>query len=234
MKTKLITLLLAGIIAVLPSTAFADTDVTASNESADNETESGEASASNDGSAFVGLEGGGSTGADAEEADVESSNGTNVQEGDNELDVSQDATSTSGDTVGGQVIGAVVSGDLTVDATNLSEDIDAASGDANSTNDFSAFVGLSNASETAIGADVNDVDATNVQEGDNSADLSQRTDAVTGDAVGGQVFGATVSGTTDAVLANTSEDADVTSGDADEVSDSELFTGLLANGTIEI
>jgi hypothetical protein len=57
---------------------------------------------------------------------------------------------------------------------------------------------------------------------------------VTGDAVGGQVFGAVTTGTTDAVLANLSVDTDATSGDSDDLSDSDLFTGLLASGVIEI
>ena len=158
-----------------------------------------------------------------------------MQEGDNELDVSQDANAQSGDTVGGQVIGAVVDGNLTVDATNLSRDVDLESGDADGDNNFAAFVGLTGGSSTALGADdILNNEADNVQVGDNSSDILQNTDAATGDAVGGQVFGGRVSGTTDAVLANTSEDTDADSGDADESNDVGQFTGLQASGVIQI
>jgi hypothetical protein len=249
-KKRILTLFVAGALGFLPLTAaFADTDVTASNDSEDTETKSGDSEARNSGSAFVGHQGGGETDFDAEEADdaeaddveqadIDSTAATNVQEGDNDLDVEQDAQSSSGDTIGGQVFGGVITGNLDADMTNSSSDVEAESGDATSENDFAAFVGLSGSSGTAFGADagaadISNASATNVQEGDNSADVGQQTDAVTGDAVGGQIFGGVVSGTTDAVLANTSEDAEVTSGDADETADSDLFTGLAASGILE-
>jgi hypothetical protein len=237
-------ILLAGAIALLPAVAHADTRVTTANSSEDSDVSSGDASSHNSGTAQVGHSGGGSTqdgssSADASEdasgADIVNNQATNVQEGDNELEAEQDATAASGDTVGGQVIGAVVDGNLTADATNLSRDVDLESGDADSDNSFAAFVGLTAGSSTALGADdILNNQADNVQAGDNSSDILQNTDASTGDAVGGQVFGGVVSGTTDAVLANTSDDTDADSGDADESNDVGQFTGLQASGVIQI
>jgi hypothetical protein len=229
--------------ALLPATAaLADTSVTSSNSSDGTSTESGDASAHNSGTAQVGLAGGssqqdGSNSADqsgADGADIVNNQATNVQEGDNELDASQDATATSGSTIGGQVIGAVSDGALTVDATNSSTDVDLSSGDADASNNFAAFVGLSGASATSLGADdILNNQATNVQSGDNSSDLFQNTDASTGDAVGGQVFGGRASGPTDVVLANTSGDANADTGDADESNNTDQFTGLAASGIIQ-
>jgi hypothetical protein len=230
-------------MALLPAVAQADTRVTTANSSEDSEVSSGDASAHNDGTAQVGHSGGSSTqdgsssadSKDASGADIVNNQATNVQEGDNELEAEQDANASSGDTVGGQVIGAVVEGNLTADATNLSRDVDLESGDADSDNGFAAFVGLTGGSSTALGADdILNNQADNVQVGDNSSEILQNTDASTGDAVGGQVFGGVVSGTTDAVLANTSEDTDADSGDADESSDVAQFTGLQASGVIQI
>ncbi len=225
--------LTAALLWVPGQVAIADTSITASNESDDSEVESGDVEATNSSSGFVGHQGGGET--DAEAQDIDNEQSVNVQEGDNDVDAEQDADAKSGDTVGGQVIGGVSSGTLSVDATNRSEDVEVESGDATADNNFAAFVGLSAGSETAIdAADIFNSGATNVQEGDNDADVSQDSDAATGDAVGGQVFGAVSSGAADVVLANTSEDADATSGDSDQSSDSDVFTGLAAAGIIEI
>lgn len=232
---------LAGGLVLLPGAALADTRITTANSSEDSEVESGDASSHNSGTAQVGLAGGdsvqdgSSASDDASGADIDNNQASNVQEGDNELEAEQNASASSGDTVGGQVIGGVVSGDLTVDATNASEDVDLTSGDADADNGFAAFVGLTAGSSTALGADdiVNN-QADNVQVGDNSSDILQNTAASTGDAVGGQVFGGSVTGMVDAVLANSSEDTDANSGDADESSDIGQFTGLQASGVIQI
>jgi hypothetical protein len=241
-RRTLLGILLAGALALLPAVAYADTEITTANSSEDTDVSSGDSSSHNSGTAQVGHTGGdsvhdgSSSASDAEGADIVNNQADNVQEGDNELEAEQNATSSSGDTVGGQVIGGVVSGNLTVDAANSSEDVDLESGDADSDNNFAAFVGLTSGSSTALGADddiLNNI-ADNVQAGDNSSDILQNTDATTGDAVGGQVFGGSVTGTVDAVLANTSEDADADSGDADESNDVGQFTGLQANGIIQI
>jgi hypothetical protein len=248
---KRLAILLAACLALgLPSAAFADTRVTSSNTSEDSEVESGDATSHNSGTAFVGQTDG-NTEIDADDsddafgsrssssargADITNNNATNVQEGDNELDAEQNANAASGDTVGGQVIGTVVDGTLVADATNLSSDVDAESGDADSDNSFGAFVGLSGASDTAIAADddILNNNAENVLAGDNDAELSQDANAVTGDAIGGQVFGGVTTGAADIVLANTSEDADTSSGDSDEDNNSTLFTGLAASGSVAI
>jgi hypothetical protein len=224
MKMKLVVTAVAGVLMLFQATAaLADTSITTSNESDDTELDSGDASATNSGQAQVGHEGGGE---EATQTDISNTDATNVQEGDNDFDATQRATATTGDTIGGQVIGGVVDGNLTVDATNLSNDVDATSGDAEAVNDVDAFVGLSAAD--AFLADINNTLGVNVHEGDNSATADQDAVALSGDGVAGQIFGATVSGTTDAVLANTSTDNDVTSGDADENSNDDLFTGLFA------
>jgi len=229
---KLAMVLLAGALSLAPAIAHAETSITTANSSDDAETTSGDANASNSSAAQVGHQGGGESTVEAD--DVSNDSATNVQEGDNDIEGNQSATSESGGAIGGQVIGAVTDGALNVDATNSSTDVDVETGDADSTNDFAAFVGLSGASETAVGADIANGDATNVQEGDNSADVTQRTDAVTGDGVAGQILGATSTGPADIVLANTSEDTDAETGDADEDSSSEIFSGLVAAGIIEI
>jgi hypothetical protein len=230
-------LLAAGLTAALlwapGQIAMADTSITASNQSEDSEIETGDVESKNSSSGHVGHQGGGSTQVGAD--DIDNEEAVNVQEGDNEVDAEQSANTRSGDGVAGQVIGGVSSGDLSVDATNLSEGVEVTTGDATSENDFAAFVGLSGASETSVGAsDIDNASATNVQEGDNEVDLSQDSDAATGDAVGGQVFGAVASGSADVVLANTSEDADATSGDSEQSADADFFTGLAAVGFISI
>ena len=232
-KRLFLSLGLAAALAFAPVAAWAETSITTANESEDTEVKSGDSTATNNGTAQVGHQGGGET--DIESADIENQEATNVQEGDNDLEATQDANTQTGDGVGGQVIGAVVDGTLTVDATNASNDVEVETGDATSDNDFAAFVGLSAASETNIGAaDVFNDSATNVQEGDNGTDVSQSSNAATGDAVGGQVFGAVTTGASDVVLANTSTDSDTTSGDADESSDSSTAAGLFATGVIDV
>jgi hypothetical protein len=233
-QSRIVVLVLMTSLALPVTRAIADTDVTAANNSGDSDVQSGDAHASNSDAAQVGPQGGGSS--QVGSSDINSNQSTNVQEGDNSFDADQTAMSQSGDTVGGQVIGAVVpNGSLDVDAANANEGVDLESGDATSDNDVAAFVGLSNASETSVGAsDINSGNATNVQEGDNSSDATQVADAVTGDAVGGQVFGAVTGGVTDVVLANTSKDTDASTGDSDETNDSDLLTGLSASGIVEV
>jgi hypothetical protein len=221
------------VIGVVTS-AGGSADVVAANTSEGVDIETGDADASNDAAAFVGLN---ATGTAGLAADILNASATNVQEGDNELSASQDATSASGDGVGGSVIGVVSAGDASVDATNHSEDVDVETGDADSANDFAAFVGLTNGSTTALNAaDILNGNAANVQEGDNSKDLSQSADATSGDAVAGQVAGVVTSagGSADLVLANTSEDSDAESGDGDFDNSDESFTGLNASGAIAI
>jgi len=169
---------------------------------------------------------------------------TNVQEGDNENDTEQEANASSGDAVGGQVVGVVSSGDTSVDATNRSEDVDIETGDAEADNDVDSFVGLNAGTSTAFGggllADVlNNGSAANVQEGDNEFDLEQEANATSGDGVGGQVIGVVTTdpcgcggASASVVAANTSEDVDIETGDAEAENDADAFVGLNATGTV--
>src|SRR5688572_7897127 len=73
-----------------------------------------------------------------------------------------------------------------------------------------AFASLSGVAS----ADVDNADATNVQEGDNDDETDQSGDAGSGDAVAGQVVGGVSSGDTSIDATNRSEDVDVDTGDA--------------------
>jgi hypothetical protein len=225
------------VIGVVTS-AGGSADVVAANTSEDVEIETGDSDAFNDADAFVGLNATGTVGfADAE--DIDNASATNVQEGDNELDAEQTADAASGDGVGGQVLGVVSGGDASVDATNHSEDVEVETGETEAENDFNAFVGLTAGTSTGFGAGAEDIDndgGTNVQEGDNSKDLSQDAEALSGDAVAGQVAGVvtTAGGSADLVLANTSEDSSAESGEGEFDNDDDSFTGLNAGGVIDI
>jgi len=232
------------VIGVVTSPA-GSADIVAANTTIDADIETGESAAFNDAASFVGLTPGctavGFFGCGAiAAADIANASATNVHEGDNDLGVTQDAESASGDAVGGQVLGLVAAGDASIDATNHSEDIDAESGESFAANDHSAFVGLTAGSSTNvtgnIAADILNLAATNVQEGDNDKSVSQDADAASGDAVAGQVAGVVTSagGSADLVLANTSEDADGASGDSDFINTDTSFTGLNATGVIGI
>jgi hypothetical protein len=151
-------------------------------------------------------------------ADVNSRSAANAEEGDNASDTSQSGGTSSGDAVAGQVVGVVSAGDTSVDATNRSVDVSVSTGDADAFNTSRSIVGLS-ASTASIGVLIQDIisnNAVNVQEGDNSSDLSQDASATTGDGVAGEVIGVVTSadGSADLVVANTSQDAGIKTGDA--------------------
>jgi hypothetical protein len=166
-------------------------------------------------------------------ADIDNASATNVQEGDNDTETDQSGESDSGDAVAGQVVGVVSSGDTSVDATNRSEDVDVETGDAEGSNSAASFTGLTAGSETAIAADIFNLGATNVQEGDNETEVTQAAEASSGDGVGGQVIGVVTSagGSADIVAANTSEDVDVDTGDAEAFNDAASFVGLATGCT---
>jgi HAMP domain-containing protein len=167
-------------------------------------------------------------------ADVDNASATNVQEGDNDSETNQSGSAASGDAVAGQVAGVVSSGDTSVDATNHSEDVDVTTGDASGTNSASQFVGLTAGSDTAVLADILNGAAANVQEGDNSSEVTQAAEAASGDGVGGSVIGVVTSagGSADVVAANTSEDVDLDTGDSEAENDAAAFVGLNATGTV--
>ena len=223
-----------GQVIGIVTTAGGDADVVAANTSRDVEIDTGDAEADNDAAAFVGLNAGGTV---FVAADIDNASATNVQEGDNELSAAQDARAATGDGVGGQVIGAVSAGRDPIDATNRSEDVEIETGDALATNHLAAFVGLTAGSSTDLAAaDVFNLAATNVQEGDNDKEVSQSANASSGDAVGGQVAGVVTStgGSADLVLANTSLDVEATTGDSEFSNEDLSFTGLNASGLIGI
>ena len=209
------------------------TDIAAANLTRDTTIETGEADATNDLSAFVGLLSAttgtvGQTG-EAPLADVTNATGTNVQDGNNRLSASQSAHAQTGDGVGGQVLGVVSAGATRVDASNATIDSTIETGSATAENHGGAFVGLVDADTvTVVPADLTDVNGTNLQDGSNNSRLSQSADAVTGDAVAGQVAGVVTSagGSAAVTLANRSEGIDATSGSSDFVNETAEFTGL--------
>jgi hypothetical protein len=177
--------------------------------------------------------GSGFAGAGIATADIEDAQAENMQEGDNETRSDQEGSAESGDAVGGQVVGIVSSGDASVDATNVSEDVDVVTGDAEGENSAASFVGLNVSEDIAVVADIDNAVATNLQEGDNDLRYSQAAEAVSGDGVGGQVIGAVTSpgGSADIVAANTSRDVDIETGDADSNNALAAFVGLNTTAT---
>ena len=167
-------------------------------------------------------------------ADIASASATNVQEGDNSSETSQSGEATSGDAVAGQVVGVVSSGDTSVDATNDSDGASAESGSASGGNSSASFVGLDAGTATTIVADIGSLAATNVQEGDNSLELTQVSNSVAGDAVAGQVIGVVTTGgaTTDIVAADTCS-CSASSGGADSFNSAASFVGL-STGTASV
>ncbi len=234
------------VIGVVTS-AGGSADVVAANTSEDVDIETGDADADNSLGTFVGqladdnetnvvASGAGST------AVITGDVSLNAQDGDNSSDVSQAANATSGDGVGGQVLGIVSAGDASVDATNESTDVDITTGDADADNLLGSFTGqLAEGTETNIVAAVGGAIAGttgdisfNTMQGDNSSDHVQDANAVSGDGVGGQVIGVVTSagGSADVVAANTSEDVDIETGDADADNLLGSFTGQLADDTV--
>lgn len=225
-----------GQVAGIVTSAGGTADVVADNASKDVDVETGAAEASNESGAFTGL-------ALAQEvievgsADISSVTGEtlNVQEGDNELAIDQSATASTGDGVGGQVLGVVSAGDTSLDARNRSEDVELTTGEAEAASDSAAFTGLALAElgqgDVIVGADIDGVASRrelNVQEGDNTESISQAADASSGDAVGGQVAGIVTSagGSSDVVADNASKEIAIETGDASASNTSSSFVGL--------
>jgi len=234
-------LVVAALVAaplLTPIASFAQ--VTGSNSSDGTSASSGDAKGTNSASGQTGQSA--SNSSSVKTQDVNNSSGTNVQDGNNRTTINQTTNVKTGDVVVGQVIGGVVAnGNLVVNATNHSENVDATSGDAEGTNstsvvtglvstdDGSAFVGDALGNSAASAADLNNVVGRNIQNGDNTTRVRQNTNVQTGDAVGGQVIGAVVNGgTTDIAAANTTKDSDITTGDGHAENSLDAFTGLLA------
>ncbi len=128
------------------------TSVDATNVSNDSSVQSGDAHGTNTSSSFVGLN---KTGVD-----------TNA------------ARATTGDGVGGEVIGAVTAADgsASIVAANTSKSVDATTGDADASNGSNAFGGLANANAAVLVGDVSQISTdgpSNVQDGNNTQTLAQ-------------------------------------------------------------
>jgi hypothetical protein len=170
-----------------------DTSVDATNHSEDVDIETGDAFAENDIEQEVGQDNDGGGAGDNE-----------LDGGDIESEVAQAATSTSGDGVGGTVIGVVTSagGSADVVAANTSEDVDIETGESFSDN----FVGASVGQGTFDGGGQNDA------EDDISSEVSQTASASSGDGVGGQVLGIVSAGDASVDATNESTDVDIETG----------------------
>jgi len=166
--------------------------------------------------------------------------GPNAQDGNNRLTLNQTATAHSGDGVGGQIIGVVSGGRASLDATNRSTTDDVTTGNARSSNDASGFAGLNSSEDLnvggATGADITGASGTNIQDGNNTATRSQNADATSGDAVAGQISGVVTSagGSASVVVANTSTDLSLTSGDSSFNNDDRLFVGLNTSSSTSV
>jgi hypothetical protein len=216
----------AGQVAGVVSSGSVSVDATNKTDNAD--VTSGDARGTNSAAQFTGLNQSTST---AIAADVlNAAPVTNVQEGDNKSDLMQTLTATSGDGVGGQVIGVVSSGgSASIVAANTSTNVDISTGDARAFNDAAAFVGLNSSSDTSVAnpADVlNTASATNVQEGDNRLNANQSATSGSGDGVGGQVLGIVSAGNASVDATNKSDTVDVETGDSRAGNDFASFVGL--------
>ena len=119
------------------------TDIVAANTTVDTDVETGDATVDQTVAAFSGLNASASdTAIQAAGDELENIVANNAQLGNNRSSASQTGDASTGDGVGGQVIGVVSAGDTSVDATNRSEDVDVETGDADSEATYAAFVGL--------------------------------------------------------------------------------------------
>ena len=209
------------------------TSVDARNTSTDSDVTTGNADGSNHASAFTGLTASG--GGTSLTADATNVNGRNVQSGSNRSNLSQSVTATTGDGVAGQVIGVVTGagGSASIVAANTSTNDSVQTGDAKGTNDLAAFTGLNDAGATGtvITADLTNSCTTaagchNALDGRNRTTARQSSTATTGDGVAGQVIGGVSSGRLSIDARNTSDNVDVTTGDADASNSAAVFTGL--------
>jgi len=205
------------------------TSVDATNKSDNVDISTGDARGANSSAAFVGLNSSTATAVGGAADILNNAPVTNLQEGDNRYELNQTLTATSGDGVGGQVIGVVTSGggSASVVAANTSTNIDISTGDARAFNDAAAFVGLNSSSATGVAADVlNTASATNVQEGDNKLNAGQTATSKSGDGVGGQVLGIVSAGAASVDATNSSDHNDISTGDARTGNDFASFVGL--------
>jgi hypothetical protein len=218
-------------------TSAGRTTLDARNESTNTIVDTGDSSGSNGAANVVGHDGC-PTGAPGT-VDVTNVVACTVQEGGNRSNATQSANASSGDAVGGQVIGAVVSASASADivATNTTADSDIQTGDALALNDLRAFVGQRDHARLAETGDIRNVRADIVQEGDNRLGAVEHADATSGAGVGGQVVGLVSAGQAVVDARNLTREADVVSGDAQATNDESVFVGLdheLLNTTADL
>ena len=206
------------------------TSVDARNTSTDSDVTTGDANGSNHASAFTGLNSTG--GPTSVTADINNVKAANLQDGSNRSTSTQSVSATTGDGVAGQVIGVVTGagGSASIVAANTSTNDSVETGDANGTNNFAAFTGLQDGATTTVtAADITNsctAFCVNVQSGGNTTTGRQSSTAHTGDGVAGQVIGGVSSGRLSIDARNTSDNVDVSTGNADASNGGAVFTGL--------
>lgn len=223
------------------------TSVDARNTSDNTDVTSGDAKGTNHASSFTGLNDSAGLGVDGGigTADVSGVGfADNLQDGDNRSTLSQSSNATTGDGVGGQVIGVVTSagGSASVVAANTTRDSSIETSNAKSNNNGAAFVGLNNDPSEPGGVDATDVTnacttapgCDNAQNGGNTVTSNQTSHAATGDGVGGQVIGVVSAGRTSVDASNTTVDSDVTTGNADANNSAAEFAGLNDSPTLTV
>jgi hypothetical protein len=214
---------------VVGTVSSGDTTIDATNSSVGASADSDYAFGQNSAASFAGLTAGSSTTIDA--LDVVSAVATNVQEGSNEVAITQSADAIGGDGVAGQVIGTVTSAGATTDvvAANTSDGASGSGGTADALNFAATFSGLEGGSGTFVAADIVSASATNVQEGDNSSSIDQSANALAGDGVAGQVLGVVSAGDTSIDATNDSTGSEAGGGSADAENFAASFVGLTAS-----
>jgi len=191
-----------------------DASVDSTNRSEDVDIETGEATAVNELDAEVGQENDGG--------------GENELESPGEISAEfvQAAEATSGDGVGGAVIGVVTSagGSADVVAANTSEDVDIETGEAFADNDADGIDGDLDVGQQEFSGNENDA------EDDISFEMSQTASAASGDGVGGQVLGIVSAGDASVDATNESTDVDVETGDAFAENEADYEVGQSSDG----
>src|SRR5919206_2731321 len=130
---------LVAVPVLAPVASFAE--VNGSNTTSGGDAASGDANGTNSAAGQTGQSSSNSNTTKAQ--DVNNSSGTNVQDGNNRTTINQTTNVKTGDVVVGQVIGGVVAnGNLVVNATNHSDNVDATSGDAEGHNTANVVTGL--------------------------------------------------------------------------------------------
>jgi len=227
----------AGEVIGAVTSAGGSASIVAANSSSTSDVTTGDADTSNDLAAFVGqnisdcsaFSAGPATCAagSLSAADITNGNAVNAQDGNNRFTAGQTAAAATGDGVAGQVLGVVSAGAASVDARNATTDSSVDTGDADSANTATAFVGQDVTTVTSVslpaGGQTGDINGVagqgglpnNLQDGNNNKTLSQSANATSGDGVAGQVTGVVTSagGSASVVLANTTTGVDSTSGD---------------------